>query len=90
VWFELQALAWNRPELQERVAHVNAEWRGVLSEAFVDARERYGIDMPLDALVSLVMTFNEGIMLERLSGIEAGQHELLQWIEDWLERGSPE
>jgi hypothetical protein len=90
VWFELQALAWNRPELQERVAHVNAEWRGVLSEAFDEARERYGIDMPLNALVSLVMTFNEGIMLERLSGVEAGQPELLQWIEDWLERGDPE
>ena len=27
VWYELQALAWNRPELRERVDHVNAEWR---------------------------------------------------------------
>ena len=42
--------------------------------------------MPLDALVSLVITFNEGIILERLSGIETGQAELLQWIDDWLER----
>ena len=33
VWYELQALAWNRPELRERVAHVDAEWRAVLSEA---------------------------------------------------------
>ena len=86
VWCELQALAWNRPELRERVAHVNAEWRGVLSEAFAEPHERYGIAMPLDALVSLVITFNEGIILERLSRIEAGQAELLQWIDDWLER----
>jgi AcrR family transcriptional regulator len=86
VWFELQALAWNRPELRERVAHVDGEWRAVLSEAFAEPRERYEIPMPLDALVSLVITFNEGIIFERLSGIEAGQAELLQWIDDWLQR----
>jgi AcrR family transcriptional regulator len=86
VWYELQALAWNRPELRERVAHVDGEWRAVLSAAFAEPRERYGIDMPLDALVSLVITFNEGLIFERLSGIEAGQAELLQWIDDWLRR----
>ena len=31
-----QALAWNRPELRERVAHVNAEWRAVLSDALAE------------------------------------------------------
>jgi AcrR family transcriptional regulator len=87
VWVELQALAWNRPELRDRVARVNDEWRGVLTEAFAEPRERYGIEMPLDALVSLVMTFNEGIILERLLGIETGQYELLEWIERWLSDG---
>ena len=28
--------------------------------------------MPLDALVSLVITFNEGIIVERLSGVTEG------------------
>ena len=42
--------------------------------------------MPFDALVSLVITFNEGIIFERLSGIETGQAALLQWIDEWLER----
>jgi AcrR family transcriptional regulator len=84
VWYELQALAWNRPELRDRVAHVDAEWRAVLSEALAEPRERYGIDMPLAALVSLVITFNEGIIWERLSGIESGQAELLEWIDGWL------
>jgi AcrR family transcriptional regulator len=84
VWYELQALAWNRPELRERVAHVDAEWRGVLSEALAEPRERYGIDMPLEALVSLVITFNEGIIFERLSGIETGQQALLDWIDGWM------
>jgi TetR/AcrR family transcriptional regulator len=85
IWYELQALAWNRPELRERVDHVDAEWRAVLTEAFVEPRERYGIEMPLDALVSLVVTFNEGIILERLSGIEIGHRELLDWIDGWLD-----
>jgi AcrR family transcriptional regulator len=85
VWYELQALAWNRPELRERVDHVNAEWRSVLTEAFAEPRERYGIDMPLDALVSLVVTFNEGIILERLSGVEEEHRELLDWIDAWLQ-----
>ena len=84
VWYELQALAWNRPDLQERVAHVDAEWRAVLSEALAEPRERYRIDMPLAALVSIVITFNEGIIWERLSGIETGQAELLEWIDGWL------
>ena len=85
IWLELQALAWNRPELREPLARVNDEWRAVLTEAFAEPRERYGIEMPLDALVSLVMTFNEGVILERLSGIETGHAALLEWIDGWME-----
>ena len=85
VWYELQAVAWNRPALRPRVAHVDEEWRAVLREALAEPRQRYGIAMPLEALVALVITFNEGIILERLSGIETGQAELLDWIDEWLE-----
>jgi len=35
--------------------------------------------------VSLVITFNEGIILERLSGVEEGHRELLDWIDAWLQ-----
>jgi AcrR family transcriptional regulator len=84
VWYELQALAWNRTELRERVAHVDDQWRAVLREALAEPRERYRIDMPLEALVALVVTFNEGMIFERLSGIRTGQAELLEWIEGWL------
>jgi AcrR family transcriptional regulator len=86
IWFELQALAWNRPELQERLARVNEEWRAVLSEAFAPVHEELGLEIPLGALVSLVYTFNKGIMFDRLSGVETAHRELLEWIEDWLER----
>jgi AcrR family transcriptional regulator len=86
IWFELQVLAWNRPELQELLTRVHAEWRAVLSEAFAPVRGQLGLELPLEALVTLVYTFNEGIMLERLSGIDTGHKELLDWIDAWLER----
>jgi AcrR family transcriptional regulator len=84
IWLELQALAWNNADLRARLARVNAEWRAVLTEAFEEPRRQLGIEMPLDALVSLVMTFNIGIIVERLGGIETGHGELLEWIDRWL------
>jgi AcrR family transcriptional regulator len=86
VWLELTALAWNRPELRERLARICEEWRAVLREAFAEPRERLGIDMPLEALIALVMTFNEGLMAERLCGVTTGHQELLDWIDGWLSR----
>ncbi len=86
IWLELQALAWNNPDISERLARVNAEWRAVLAGAFEQPRRELGIEMPLEALVSLVMTFNLGIIVERLGGIEAGHRALLDWIERWLSR----
>ena len=88
VWLELQAMAWNRPEMRERVVRVNAEWRAVLTEAFSRGMNEYGLDrrgFPLEAVVSLVISFNEGMMLERLSGISEGHRELLGAIDQWLE-----
>jgi AcrR family transcriptional regulator len=84
VWMELQALAWNHPDLRDRLGRVNAEWRAVLTEAFAEPHRELGIPMPLEALVSLVMTFNLGIMVERLGGIDSGHEELLDWIDGWL------
>jgi AcrR family transcriptional regulator len=84
VWLELQALAWNNADLRGRLARVNEEWRAALTVAFEQPRRELGIDMPLEALVSLVMTFNIGIIVERLGGVEAGHRELLDWIDAWL------
>ena len=84
VWLELQALAWNNDDLRERLARVNAEWRVVLTEAFDVPHRELGIELPLEALVSLVMTFNLGMMVERQGGIDTGHAELLDWIDRWL------
>jgi AcrR family transcriptional regulator len=84
VWLELQALAWNHDALKERLARVNGEWRALLTEAFADPHRELGVAMPLEALVSLVMTFNLGIMVERLGGVDTGHADLLDWIDTWL------
>jgi len=87
IWLELQAMAWNRPELRERLAHIESEWREVLTEAFGQALEEYGVAdrFPTDAVVAMVMTFVQGFALERLLGITTGHDALLTWIREWLE-----
>jgi len=84
IWLELQALSWNNPDLGERLARVNAEWRAVLTEAFREPHRELGIPMPLEVLVSLVMTFNLGVIVERLGGVTTGHAALFDWIDGWL------
>src|SRR4051794_3352217 len=84
VWLELQAMGWNNTELRARLARVNDEWRRVLTQAFEVPHRELGMTMPLEAFVSLVMTFNIGIMVERLGDIDAGHQQLLDWIDGWL------
>jgi AcrR family transcriptional regulator len=87
VWLELQALGWNRPELRSRVAGVNEAWRNVLRDAFAEARDEYGLteqQLPLEAVVTLVMTFTQGLEVERLSGITTGHAELVEWLNNWV------
>ena len=87
VWLELQALGWNRPELRSRVAGVNEAWRNVLRDAFAEARDEYGLteqQLPLEAVVTLVMTFTQGLDVERLSGITTGHAELVEWLNNWI------
>src|SRR5215208_450483 len=89
VWWELQAMAWNHPEMGERLVRVDAIWRTLLRTHFGSALDEYGIDFPLEATVSLVMAFNKGIQIEQLSGITTGHRELLGWIDTWLEERAP-
>ena len=87
IWLELQALAWNRPELRDRVAKVLERWVDVLRPAFATGMDELGIDrerMPVDAVVALVATFNQGVMVERLVGADSGHAPLLAWIDRWL------
>lgn len=85
IWLELQAMAWNRPEMRARVQQVNEEWRRVLTEALAPALREYDFNaLSLEAAVSLVMTMAQGYALERLSDIEEGHAALLAEIEGWM------
>lgn len=87
VWFELQAMAWNRAAFRERVARVRAEWDAVLKEAVDKALDEFGIDrsrFSTEAMTTLVVTFNAGILLDRLSGVTTGHAALLDMIERWM------
>jgi AcrR family transcriptional regulator len=87
VWFELQAMAWNHEEMRDRVAAVLCRWIDVLVPAFDLGLDELGVDktrFPTAAVVSLVTTFNQGVMLEHLSGVTTGHDELLAMIDRWL------
>lgn len=84
VWLELQAMAWNHPHLRERVAEVLTAWVAVLRPAFASGLQELGVTVPADVVVALVATFNQGIILEQLSGADSGHRQLLGWIDDWI------
>ncbi len=88
IWWELQAMAWNRPEFQPRVARVHRAWGDAMRGAVAEALKRYKLDdgeLSTEAWITLIVTVNEGIILERLSGIDRGHAELLAAIDRWLE-----
>jgi AcrR family transcriptional regulator len=87
IWAELQALAWNKPELRERVQGVADSWRTVLRDALAEAIEEYDLeDSPFSAesWAALVAQFNQGLLFERLLGFDRGHEALLTAIDAWL------
>src|SRR5262249_43136135 len=95
VWMELEALAWNHPEMRDRINRVNEDWRTLLRDALAQAIDEYGLDesrFSAEALAALVMQFQEGLLNERLMGFDRGHAELLAAIDGWLaslEAGKP-
>jgi AcrR family transcriptional regulator len=87
VWAEMEALAWDRPELRERLCAVNDQWRSLLRDALAEAIGEYGLDesrFSAEALAALVMQFQKGLLNERLLGFDRGHAELLSAIDRWL------
>ena len=88
VWCELQALAWNRPELRERVAHVDAEWRAVLTRGVRRAARALRLDMPLDALVVARDHLQRGHHPRAAVGHrDRAGASCSTWIDGWLDGG---
>ncbi|MGI8829528.1 MAG: TetR/AcrR family transcriptional regulator [Candidatus Limnocylindria bacterium] len=87
VWLELQAMAWNHEGMRDRVQDVLDAWVGVLRPAFAQGLAELGVDedrLPPDVAVALVATFNQGIILEQLSGADSGHARLLDWIDEQM------
>lgn len=88
IWWELQAMAWNRPEFRPRVAAVLAAWRAAMRDSVAEAVARYGLEgagFSTEEWITLIVATNEGIILERLSGIDDGHDALLSSIDRWLQ-----
>jgi AcrR family transcriptional regulator len=87
VWAELEALAWNKPALRQRLCTVSDKWRSLLRDALAAAIAEYGLDedrFSAEAWAALVMQFNKGLLFERLLGFERGHSELLAAIDRWI------
>ena len=87
VWAELEALAWNHPEMRDRLNRVNDDWRTLLRDALANAIDEYGLDdsrFSAEALAALVMQFQKGLLNERLLGFDRGHGELQAMIDAWF------
>src|SRR5215831_9076010 len=62
------------------------KWRTAMRYLMSEDVSYQKIWLELQALAWMVMTFNLGIIVERLGGIETGHRELLDWIDQWISR----
>jgi AcrR family transcriptional regulator len=86
IWAELHAVAWNRPQFQQRIAQVHLQWREIFGNALARAEELDFSHSPFspEAFVALVATFNAGLLLERLVGLDQGHDALLEAMDLWV------
>jgi AcrR family transcriptional regulator len=87
IWLELEAIAWNKPELRARINDVTDRWRSLLRDACGEAIEEFGLEgsgFSAEAFATLVGQFNKGLLTERLLGFDRGHAELLAAIDAWL------
>lgn len=88
ILLELLAMGWNMPVLQARIAEVHARFRRIFERHFGQALRDYGLDedvFPLKVIVAAVTSFQLGLIVEGLSGVESGHQELLDWIQRWID-----
>jgi AcrR family transcriptional regulator len=87
IWLELEAIAWNKPELRARINDVTDRWHSLLRDACAEAIEEFGLEgsgFSAEAFATLVGQFNKGLLTERLLGFDRGHAELLAAIDAWL------
>ncbi len=88
ILLELLAMGWNMPVLRRRLTDVHARFRTIFEQHFEQAFRDYGLDesqFPLKVVVAAVTSFQLGLIVEGLSGVEEGHAELLDWIQHWID-----
>lgn len=88
ILLELLAMGWNMPALRTRLTEVHATFRRIFERHFGQALRDYGLDegeFPLKVIVAAVTSFQLGLIVEGLSGVESGHQELLDWIQRWID-----
>jgi AcrR family transcriptional regulator len=88
ILLELLAMGWNMPDLRTQLTEVHARFRGIFEHHFGQALRDYGLDetqFPLKVIVAAVTSFQLGLIVEGLSGVEDGHQELLDWIQRWID-----
>jgi AcrR family transcriptional regulator len=88
ILLELLAMGWNMPDLRTQLTEVHARFRGIFEHHFGQALRDYGLDetqFPLKVIVAAVTSFQLGLIVEGLSGVDEGHQELLDWIQRWID-----
>jgi AcrR family transcriptional regulator len=88
ILMELLAMGWNMPALRTRLTEVHARFRRIFERHFGQALRDYGLDeraFPLEVVVAAVTSFQLGLIVEGLSGVESGHQALLDWIQRWVD-----
>ena len=88
ILLELLAMGWNMPALRSRLTEVHARFRAIFELHFGQALRDYDLDesqFPLKVIVAAVTSFQLGLIVEGLSGVEEGHQELLDWIQQWID-----
>jgi AcrR family transcriptional regulator len=88
ILLELLAMGWNMPALRARLTEVHAHFRAIFEHHFGQALREYDLDesrFPLKVIVAAVTSFQLGLIVEGLSGVEEGHQELLDWIQEWID-----
>ena len=84
---ELLARSWNEPSWQPAIRQLAAGFDEVLGAAVEAATSEYGLsDIDVAALTTLLRTFQLGILVDRLSGVDSGHAHLNEVIDAWLTR----
>jgi TetR/AcrR family transcriptional regulator len=84
---ELMALGWNVPAYRDSLRRMMEEFTEMLGDAVRSALTEYDVpEIDIQAVATLIRTFQIGMMAERLAGVDTGHAVLLAAIDGWLQR----